>query len=100
LVFGPLLAGASAPRDAPTYSTNSVVNSADFQSGPLAPNTIGTLFGKGLAYATKALAAQDITSGLLPTVLPGTGVNVLIGGLLANVFYVSPLRSTSWFPAC
>lgn len=91
LLFGPvLLAGSSAPREAPSYATNSVVNSADFLPGPLAPNAIGTLYGKGLSYVTKTLGAQDISGGVLPTVLMGTGVNVLIGGIAANVFYVSP----------
>lgn len=91
LLLGPImLAGASAPRDAPSYSTDSIVNSADYQTGPLAPNTIGTLFGKTLAYATRALTGEDITGGILPSVLPGTGLRILIGGLAANIFYVSP----------
>ena len=100
LLFGPvLLAGSSAPREAPAYTANSVVNAADFQPGPLAPNTIGTLYGKGLSYVTKALGPQDINGGLLPTVLTGTGVNVLIGGLAANVFYVSPTQINFLVPS-
>jgi uncharacterized protein (TIGR03437 family) len=91
LLFGPLLtAGASAPRDAPSYSTDSIVNSADYQTGPLAPNAIGSLYGKGLAYAVRALSGEDITGGILPSVLPGTGLRILIGGIAANIFYVSP----------
>lgn len=90
---GPIpMAAPSAPRDTPSYAANSVVNAADFQAGPLAPNAIGTLYGKGLSYTTEALSAQDINGGLLPTVLTGTGVRVLIGGLAANVFYVSPTQ--------
>lgn len=100
LVFGPvLLAGASAPRDAPSYTADTVVNSADFQPGPLAPNAIGTLFGKGLSYVTKSLGPQDMNGGLLPFVLPGTGVTVLIGGIPANIYYVSPTQINFLVPS-
>jgi len=100
LVFGPvLLDGASSPRAAPSYTANSVVNSADFLTGPLAPNAIGTLFGTGLSYVTASLGPQEINGGLLPTVLTGTGVNVLIGGIAANVFYVSPTQINFLVPS-
>jgi uncharacterized protein (TIGR03437 family) len=93
LVFGPaLMADTSAPRDAPFYATSSIVNSADNQAGPLAPNTIGTIYGKGLSYVTRALAPEDVIGGVLPNGLPGTGVNILIGGVPANIFYVSPTQ--------
>lgn len=85
-----LLADASSPREAPYYTAESIVNAADFQPGPLAPNTLGTLFGTGLAYVTRGLAPEDIVGGVLPNVLPGTGVRILIGGLAANILYVSP----------
>ena len=93
------VAATSVPREAPFYAANSVVNSADFQPGPLAPNTIGTLYGKGLSYVTRALGPQDMNGGLLPTVLTGTGCNVLIGGLAANVFYVSPTQINFLVPS-
>lgn len=100
LAFGPQLqAAASAPREAPFYTANSVLNAADFQAGPLAPNTIGTLYGKGLSYVTKSLQAPDISGGVLPTVLTGTGVNVLIGGIAANIFYVSPTQINFLVPS-
>ena len=99
LLFGPLQAETSAPRTAPSYTADSIVNSADFATGRLAPNTIGTLYGKGLSYVTKALASQDMSGALLPTVLTGTGVNVLIGGLAANVFYVSPTQINFLVPS-
>ena len=93
LVFGPaLMADTSAPRDAPSYSTSSIVNSADNVAGPLAPNTIGTIYGKGLSYVTRALAPEDVIGGVLPNGLPGTGVNILIGGVPANIFYGSPAQ--------
>jgi uncharacterized protein (TIGR03437 family) len=100
LVSGPLLlAGASAPRASPFYTSNSIENSADFQTGPLAPNAIGTLYGTGLSYITAVLESQEISGGVLPTVLIGTGVNVLIGGIAANVFYVSPSQINFLVPS-
>jgi hypothetical protein len=70
--------------DAPIYSADSLVNSADNQSGWLAPNAIATLYGKNLAYGTKTLSSDDIRGGVLPTVLPNTGVRLLINGLPGN----------------
>jgi len=80
------------PRDAPAYSGASIVNAADNLVETLAPNTIATIYGKNLAYATKSLSFDDIRGGVLPTVLPGSGVRVLVGGLLANPYYVSPTQ--------
>src|SRR5882762_2389531 len=77
---------------APSYSAASIVNAADNLPGPLAPNTIATIYGTGLAYGTKWLTADDIRGGILPTVLPGTGVRILVGGVPANLYYVSPLQ--------
>ena len=84
--------GAGSAREAPAYNASSIVNSADGQAGPLAPNAIASLYGSGLAYATKALTPDDIHGGILPTVLPGTGVRLLVGGLPANIYYVSPTQ--------
>jgi uncharacterized protein (TIGR03437 family) len=87
------------PAEAPIYSADSLVNAADNQPGFFAPNTIATLYGKNLAYGTKALTQNDIRGGVLPTVLPGTGVRVLIGGLPANLYYVSPSQINFLIPA-
>ncbi len=83
---------AAALQAAPSYSAASIVNAADNLAGPLAPNTIATIYGTGLAYGTKWLTPDDIRGGVLPTVLPGTGVRILVGGVLANLYYVSPLQ--------
>ena len=87
-----LLLFSSAARSAPAYSAAGIVNAADYQQGFLAPNTIASVYGTGLAYGTKALTSDDIRGGVLPNVLPGTGVRILIGGVLANPLYVSPLQ--------
>ena len=84
----------------PVYSTASLVNAADNQTGNLSPNTIATLYGKNLAYGTRAITPADIPGGVLPTVLPGTGVRILIGGLPANLYYVSPTQINFLVPVC
>src|ERR1700694_270877 len=90
---------AAAPHTTPTYSTASIVNAADNQSGPLAPNCIATIYGTGLAYTTRALAASDIRNNALPTVLPGTGLRVLVSGIPAGIYYVSPTQINFLVPA-
>jgi uncharacterized protein (TIGR03437 family) len=78
------------PQEAPVYSGLSIVNAADNHVEPLAPNTIASMYGKNLAYATQSLTANEASNGILPTVLPGTGVHILVGGIPANLYYVSP----------
>src|SRR5260370_4623595 len=83
----------------PTYTTDSIVNAADNQPGGLAPNAIGTIYGTGLSFTTRAISADDIKEGMLPTVLPGPGVGVSVGGILANIYYVSPGQINFLVPA-
>jgi uncharacterized protein (TIGR03437 family) len=91
LVFPPLArAGETARYLAPSYSAASIVNNANNLSGALAPNTIVTLYGENLAYTTRALVPGDLTTGRIPTALPGTGVRVLIRNVPAGIYFVSP----------
>jgi uncharacterized protein (TIGR03437 family) len=85
--------------DGPTYTADSIVNAADNQPGGLAPNAIGTIYGTGLSFTTRAMSGEDIKEGTLPTVLPGTGVRVSVGGILANIYYVSPGQINFLVPA-
>jgi uncharacterized protein (TIGR03437 family) len=87
-----LTLGPALRAEAPIYSAESIVNAADNQPGTLSPNTIATIYGKSLAYGTHALVASDMVGGALPCVLPGTGAQVLIGNLRANLYYVSPTQ--------
>lgn len=101
-VFGYLLlywasatAGAqtSPPLDpAPLYVESSITNSASARAEVLAPNTLGTIFGQFLSRVTRTVSADEITSGTLPTTLRGSGVRVLIGGILTPLLYVSPTQ--------
>lgn len=85
-----LFASDSGIRQAPSYSAATIVNLASGRAGELAPNTLAVIFGRELATVTRARQASDLQGGLLPSVLPGTGVTVRVSGLLAGVEYVSP----------
>jgi|YNPBryunderm2012_1023409.scaffolds.fasta_scaffold00038_10 uncharacterized protein (TIGR03437 family) len=89
LALGPALwAGGGENRGALSYSAAGVVNAASNASGPLAPYAIASLYGTGLAYSRRAVAEKDIRGGLLPTELDG--VRVLVEGMAAPLYYVSP----------
>jgi uncharacterized protein (TIGR03437 family) len=96
-----LSASAEAPPriPAPLYTPSSVVNGANYKAGPLAPNTIGTLFGRDLAFVTRSLAAEDLYNGTLPTTLLGTGVRLLINRSLAFLYFVSPSQVNFLVPS-
>ncbi len=89
LAAGPIFADAGSTAGAPTYSADSVVNSA---SGVpyFAPNTFISIYGQNLSRITRAITNDDIAGGVLPTALGGAGVRVLINHLLADLWYVSP----------
>jgi len=93
-----LCADKPRPRETPAYSSAGVVNAADYQPA-LSPNAIGSLYGKGLAYTTESITSDDIRDGILPTVLPGTGVRVLIGAIPATIYYVSPTQINFLVPS-
>jgi uncharacterized protein (TIGR03437 family) len=97
-VAGIAFAGAKV-NDAPAYTAAGIVNAADNQQGPLAPNTLASLYGLRLSYVTKGMTPDDIQGGVLPTVLPGTGVHVLVGNLPATIYYVSPDQINFLVPA-
>ena len=90
LVAGPLLADTSGNSGAPTYSADSIANSAANVVGLYAPNTFLSIYGRNLANVTRAIGPDDIRAGMLPTALIGTGVRVLINSVAANMYYVSP----------
>ncbi len=99
LVTAALVLNSVLPAEAPIYSADSLVNSADNQSGWLAPNAIATLYGKYLAYNTATIMSTDLRGGVLPTVLPSTGVRILVSGLLASPLYVSPTQINFLIPS-
>ena len=84
---------------APLYTPSSILNAATNASGALSPNAIGVVYGQGLAYTTKSLAAGDLRDGSMPTILPGTGLRVLIGNVPAHLYHVSPTQVNFLVPA-
>ena len=92
LAIGPLLADTGCPTGCnnPCYAADSIANSAAGIANFYAPNTFISIYGQNLAYTTKSITSEDIRAGILPWVLIGTGVSVLINGVPANIWYVSP----------
>jgi uncharacterized protein (TIGR03437 family) len=86
------LAPQLAPHVAPIYDAASVVNAADNQSGALAPNTLGTIYGANMAYSTAAIAPGNIVGGVLPIVLGASETEVFINHYPADLYYVSPIQ--------
>jgi uncharacterized protein (TIGR03437 family) len=73
---------------APSYSAAGIVSSADYSTGPFAPNSLLTIYGSDLATDTHALAAADIVNNTLPWNMAGTAVYV--DDSPAPLFYISP----------
>lgn len=100
LVGACLLLSEAPPRiPAPLYTPSSIVNAANLKAGALAPNTIGTLYGRDLAFTTRSLAREDLYNGTLPTTLLGTGVRLLINRTLAFIYFVSPSQVNFLVPS-
>ncbi len=78
------------PRVAPIYDAASIVNAADNQSGVLAANTLGTIYGANMAYSTAAISSSNILGGVLPVVLGSSETEVFVNHYAANLYYVSP----------
>jgi len=92
LLVGWCLLGAEKPVPlvAPYYTAASIVNAADNQSGALAPNTIGTIYGTNLAYSTAQVTESSIAGGALPILLGASETTVIINNTPAALYYVSP----------
>ncbi|MDQ6665025.1 MAG: hypothetical protein M3Z23_11595 [Acidobacteriota bacterium] len=82
---------------APSYNIASIVNSATNGPGALAPNTIATIYGTNLSFNTRAIASSDLSAGVLPRVLGG--VQVSVGGIQANLYFVSPHQINFLIPS-
>jgi uncharacterized protein (TIGR03437 family) len=82
--------GQSPILDPPIYTAASIANTAASVAGLYAPDTFVTIYGQNLSYVTRAISADDIGAGILPTALIGTGVRVLINSIAADIYYVSP----------
>jgi uncharacterized protein (TIGR03437 family) len=81
---------------APSYNAAGIVNTCNQTQGPYAPNTVLSILGTGLAYSALGLTAGDVAGGSLPTQL--NGVQVMVDGSPAPVFYVSPTQVNFLMP--
>jgi len=95
LALGPLLADSTCPLEvqptgAPCYTAASIANAAANVAGLYSPNSFLTIYGTNLSYVTKPIGPGDISAGQLPWALTGTEVSVLVGGISAYMYYVSP----------
>jgi uncharacterized protein (TIGR03437 family) len=83
------LAGRLASGAAPAYSSDSILNGADFAPGPFAPNSLVTIFGADLSYYTASLP-QGTTMTALPYEL--ANVRVYVNNYSAPLLYVCPTQ--------
>jgi uncharacterized protein (TIGR03437 family) len=81
---------AACKAHAPCYSAETIVNAASGVAGALAPNTLASIYGTELSFVERAITAEDIQGRTLPVLLAGSGVQVVVGGLYAQMYYVSP----------
>jgi len=64
-----VLCAGTAGAAGPSYSAAGIVNASNYVAGPFAPNSVVSIFGTGLARSKYALAASDISGGMLPVEL-------------------------------
>jgi uncharacterized protein (TIGR03437 family) len=74
---------------APTYSTDSILNGADFTPGPFAPGSIVTIFGADLSFGTAGIPTGS-QNNALPDFL--ADVRVYVNNLTSPLIYVCPTQ--------
>jgi uncharacterized protein (TIGR03437 family) len=86
------LTGAVIPNAVPLLSPNGTLHVFDsLIGGALAPGTIVAIYGQSLASAT-------VTSNTLPLPTAMSGSSVIIGGMEAPLYYVSPGQIDAQIP--
>lgn len=90
LVFGSCSWAQDSNDQAPSFSSDSIVNSANNSPASLTPNGLATVYGKNLARSTVAVSLAEVGAGKLPTSLGN--VRITVGLLIASLLYVSPTQ--------
>ena len=91
------LAVSAQSSGGPSYSAAGLVNAATGLPGPLAPNTLATLYGTNLAWVT---ASATLVDNQLPMKIVNAGTQVLFaGGTAARMLFVSPSQINFLVPA-
>jgi uncharacterized protein (TIGR03437 family) len=75
----------------PTIAYAGVVNAANFKGDAMGPSTVVTLFGSGLAVSEAGASSTPLPTNL-------NGVRVLVDGIAAPLFYVSPTQINFQLP--
>jgi uncharacterized protein (TIGR03437 family) len=83
------LACSAAWGQAPTYSTESILNGADFTPGPFAPGSIVSIFGAALSFETEGISGGS-QNNTLPDFLGD--VRVYVDNLTSPMIYVCPTQ--------
>ena len=87
------ISGAVAPNVAPTLNVNGTLDAFAIAAEPgvsIAPGTIVAIYGAGLAGQT--------SSGTLPLMTNLGGTSVIIGGIAAPLYFVSPGQINAQVP--
>lgn len=95
LLFRSGLWADDSKDQAPSFSSDSIVNSANGSSGSLTPNTLATVYGERLAFSTAEASLNGV--GALPLSL--ASVHILVGSIPAPLLYVSPTQINFLIPA-
>jgi uncharacterized protein (TIGR03437 family) len=74
----------------------SMVNSASYNSGPISPGEMVTIFGSGIGPATAAYGTTDSSTGKLTTMIGG--VQVLFNGTATPMIYASSTQVSAVVP--
>jgi uncharacterized protein (TIGR03437 family) len=85
---------AAEERVPPSFTTDSIVSSANGSPSSLTPNGLATITGSRLAEVTQSI--PEVLPYILPTTLGG--VRIRIGGIFAYLLYVSPGRINFLIP--
>jgi uncharacterized protein (TIGR03437 family) len=89
-----ILTPAALTPQTPTIT--SMVNAASYNSGPISPGEMVTIFGTGIGPATAAYATVDPATGKLATTVGG--VQVLFSGVPAPMIYASSTQVSAVAP--
>lgn len=91
-----VLSASVAQAANPLYTQQSVVNGANFAPGPVAPNSIVTIFGTDLAWWDEGLTSENTNGGWLPTSL--ADVRVYVANYVSPLIYVCPTQINFLIP--
>ena len=97
LLFRPCLWADDSKDPGPSFTPDSIVNNANGSSSSLTPNVLATIYGEKLAFSTAAFPLDGISEAPVPRKL--AGVQVIVGGIVAPLLYVSPTQINFLVPA-